>query len=244
MTMIDTSVDRRRFLGRAFLASLVIHGLIAFMIPSLAQVAAPQPVETISFVRITHIATSRPASPRQPSHPAAPKRVAPQIVAAIPKPKRAPAVQPKPHEIKPEVPAFQAAAAPPRKAAVAASISTPATGKPQAAVPLPKATAAPAPVKAAAPSQGTHIVTGFMPFGAAQEPVLDANVHQKLAAIGVHVHLTVLVGDDGRTKHIDYRPPLDATLRARIQALLANASWDAAYCGGGIPCEGTAEIDL
>lgn len=241
---LDTGLDRRRFLGRAILASLAIHGLIAFVIPSLAQVASPQPIETISFVRITHVAVAKPASPVQPSHPAAPKRVAPRVVAAVPKPKRAPAEHPKPREPKPAAPAFVAAAAP-RKAAVTASVTTRATAPPQAVMPLPKATSAPAPVQKAAPSQGTHIVTGFMPFGASEaQPVLDPNVHRQLAAIGIHVHLTVLVGDDGRTKHIDYRPPLDPSLRAKIQALLANANWDAAYCGGGIPCEGTAEIDL
>lgn len=243
MTTLDTGLDRRQFLGRAILASLAIHALIALMIPALVQIAATQPLETITFVRITHVAAARAANPRPPSHPAAPKRIAQQVVAAVPKPKRAPATRPAPHAVASAVPVFRAAA-PPRRAAVTASVTTTPTSAPHVALPIPKATAAPAPVKESVPSEGAHIVTGYMPFGASDQPALDANVHRQLAAMGIHVHLTVIVGDDGRTKHIDYRPPLDATQRAKIAALLANANWDPAYCGGGIPCQSTAEIDL
>ncbi|MDP9111947.1 MAG: hypothetical protein M3M96_09980, partial [Candidatus Eremiobacteraeota bacterium] len=78
-----------------------------------------------------------------------------------------------------------------------------------------------------------------MPFGAdLPEPVLDPKVRAELVRrfASVHVTLLVTVGDDGRTKNIEFHPPLGARLQAEISALLVAANWDAAVCGGGIPC--------
>jgi len=84
-----------------------------------------------------------------------------------------------------------------------------------------------------------------MPFGERETtPVLDPRVLHALRALAVHVTLEVTVGDDGRTRAIVFRPPLDPAVEAKIEALLANASWDPAYCGGGIPCTATATIAL
>ena len=84
-----------------------------------------------------------------------------------------------------------------------------------------------------------------MPFGAdLPEPVLDPKARAELSRRfgGVHVTLIVTVGDDGRTKSVEFHPPLDARLQAEISALLAAANWDAAVCGGGIPCTGRTTI--
>jgi hypothetical protein len=84
-----------------------------------------------------------------------------------------------------------------------------------------------------------------MPFGAEQPvPVLDPVVLKQLTALGVHLTLTVTVGDDGKTKTVAFDPSIDDPMKSRIQGLLADASWDPAVCGGGVACEGTATIRL
>ena len=75
--------------------------------------------------------------------------------------------------------------------------------------------------------------------------MLDPRVKSALIQrFNVHVTLLITVGDDGRTKKIEFRPPLDAQTQRAIQTLLADASWDAAVCGGGVSCEGVATIKL
>jgi hypothetical protein len=62
--------------------------------------------------------------------------------------------------------------------------------------------------------------------------------------LGVHVTLVIDVGDDGRTENVVFSPPLDPQVETRIRALLADATWDPAVCGGGVSCEGSATIKL
>ena len=61
---------------------------------------------------------------------------------------------------------------------------------------------------------------------------------------GVHVTLVVTVDENGRTENVSFQPPLDAQTERAIETLLASATWDAAVCGGGVTCEGTATIKL
>jgi hypothetical protein len=84
-----------------------------------------------------------------------------------------------------------------------------------------------------------------MPFGADEpDPVLDPKSLKQLQALGVHVTLVVTVGDDGKTKRVDFHPPLDPQIEAQVRALLVAANWDPAYCGGGIPCQKDTNITL
>ena len=89
-----------------------------------------------------------------------------------------------------------------------------------------------------------HAGGGFMPFGADADPVLDPKALGQLQALGLHVTLTVTVGDDGKTKSVNFHPPLDPQLEAQVRALLATANWDPAYCGGGVPCQKDTNITL
>ena len=52
-----------------------------------------------------------------------------------------------------------------------------------------------------------HDKGGYLPFGAEQpDPVLDPGVRKELASLGVHVTLVVTVGEDGKTKTIEFQP--------------------------------------
>ena len=75
-------------------------------------------------------------------------------------------------------------------------------------------------------------------------PVLDPQVRTKLDTLGAHVTVVVTVGDDGRTTNVVFQSPVDAALEAKIRALLADADWDPAVCGGGVACEAQATIKL
>jgi hypothetical protein len=82
-----------------------------------------------------------------------------------------------------------------------------------------------------------------MPLGESNPPTLDPGVRDKLARlIQTHVTLIVVVGEDGRTKSVQFSPPLDASTEDAMRALLADAAWDPAVCGGGVSCEGSATI--
>ncbi len=92
---------------------------------------------------------------------------------------------------------------------------------------------------------GTNDRGGVSPFGAEQPPVLDPRVKAALLQrFNVHVVLIITVGEDGKTKKVEFHPPLDDATQRAIQTLLANANWDAAVCGGGVSCEGVATIKL
>jgi hypothetical protein len=106
----------------------------------------------------------------------------------------------------------------------------------------------PAPATTVAPRSvaggGASDRGGVLPLGAMQDPVLDPSVRAQLAKLAVHVTLIVTVGEDGHTKRVEFQPPLDTQTEQTIESMLASANWDAAVCGGGVSCEGTATIKL
>lgn len=225
-------------MGRATLASVSLHVLVALMIPALAWTASTAtPVETVSFSHILHIQIVPPQRAPRP----APRAVAPvhnpktditftdhiRMVTAVAHKVASPA----PHV------ATNAPAAPSVGAVARAGNGT-SNGDAQPDV-------TPSPAARAVASVGTHHAGGYLPFGAEQpDPVLDPGVLKQLGALGAHVTLVVTVGEDGRTENIVFQPPLDPQIESRIRSLLADASWDPAVCGGGVSCEARATIKL
>jgi pyruvate/2-oxoglutarate dehydrogenase complex dihydrolipoamide acyltransferase (E2) component len=222
-------------MGRATLASLGIHVLVALSIPALAWTASSgAPVETVSFTRIVHIELSRPHKPQPPPRAAAPHKSV------------APVVNFNHVELARTDPSRQA---PPQRVAATEAPAAPAVATQQQAgqgsAPNADVQATPSPQIRAVASEGTHPTGGYLPFGAEQpDPVLDPGVRKQLDTFGVHVTLVVTVGEDGRTENVDFQPPVDAGIEARIRSLLADANWDPAVCGGGVSCEGQAIIKL
>lgn len=224
-------------MGRATAASVGIHVLVALAIPALAWTASTStPVETISFRHILHVEILPHPAPHPPPRAIAPHRaVKPTIDFA--NHVHLVAASPRRRAIQTHVTASNAPAAPAVGTEVRAG-----TGTTDASA-APNVT--PSPLARAVASVGTQKVGGYLPFGAEQpEPVLDPNVHQQLAALGAHVTLVVTVGEDGRTETIVFNPPVDPQIESRIRALLADASWDPAVCGGGVACEAQATIKL
>jgi pyruvate/2-oxoglutarate dehydrogenase complex dihydrolipoamide acyltransferase (E2) component len=222
-------------MGRATVASLGIHVLVALSIPALAWTASSgAPVETVSFTRIVHIELSRPHRPQPPPRAAAPHKSV------------APVVNFNHVELAHTAPSRQA---PPQRAAATEAPVAPAVASQQQAgqgsAPNADVQTTPSPEIRAVASVGTHQTGGYLPFGAEQpDPVLDPDVRKQLDTFGVHVTLVVTVGEDGRTQSVDFQPPVDAAIEARIRSLLADASWDPAVCGGGVSCQGQAIIKL
>lgn len=249
--MLLKTVTNPQLLRRAFVASLGIHALVAWLFPApSAQLAQNAPVETISFVhaqrmRIERHSDSRPlpvALPRT-THRSA-------LVSFARKHSELSAKNHNPHSRPTPVtgPEGKVAAAPhkvrsqPEPLFARAPGQTPSDATLQhapAASPNPAATA---PVSIA--GAGSNNRGGVSPFGAEQPPVLDPRVKLRLQRLPVHVTLLITVGEDGRTKRIEFQPPLDSTTEHTIQTLLADANWDAAVCGGGVSCEGVATIKL
>lgn len=254
--MVRHAHDRFPYFGRALAASLVIHVFFAVLLPTWrgTQSVSRQPVESVSFARLTHVqmavprksastivtmqhvrpkkkaTVSRPPTELRADVPHAPRhrpKVAvakPAFVAAMPHAKR------QPHQDM-LVPAHTAIAVP-----IAAQPHATNTQAPAAA-----ATIAPTPL----PASGLHDSGGLMPLGATQDPVLAPDALAMLQhRFTVHTTLLITVGENGRTKSIRFAPPLDARTERAIQAALAQATWDAAICGGGVSCEGTATIKL
>jgi len=253
--MLLQSLDAARPLRRAFVASLAIHMLVALIIPlwpaPLPQ--GPEAIETLSFVHVAHIHIEKRADARP-------------VPLALPNTKRRAATvaferkhselsaknhNPRSRPTPVNGPQGQVAAAPrkyPQRAPVPLVARAPGTQPPKE----PTLQRAPGP----SPNpQGTSAVSmsgigsndrgGVSPFGAEQPPVLDPRVKSTLLQrFNVHVTLLITVGEDGRTKKIEFHPPLDAQTQRAIQTLLADASWDAAVCGGGVSCEGVATIKL
>jgi pyruvate/2-oxoglutarate dehydrogenase complex dihydrolipoamide acyltransferase (E2) component len=222
-------------MGRATLASLGVHVLVALSIPALAWTASSSAaVETVSFTRIVHIELSRPHKPQPPPRAAAPHKSV------------APVVNFNHVELARTAPSRQA---PPQRAVATEAPAAPAVATQQQAgqgsAPDADVQTTPSPEIRAVASVGTHQTGGYLPFGAEQpDPVLDPGVRKQLDTFGVHVTLVVTVGEDGRTESVDFQPPVDAGIEARIRSLLADASWDPAVCGGGVSCEGQAVIKL
>ncbi len=143
------------------------------------------------------------------------------------------AAAPKPATAHSQVPLF---ARPASSVAPQASVQ-----RSSAATPQPQATTDPHPME----GSGTADRGGVLPLGAQQDPVLDPTVRSQLQKrIGVHVTLLVTVGEDGHTKHVAFQPPIDPQIEREVEAILADANWDAAVCGGGVDCEGLATIRL
>jgi hypothetical protein len=227
----------RRLMGSSA-ASIALHGLAALLIPALAWMpSSGPPVETVSFVRITHITVTRPRPQTHPQpRPEAPHRST-HVILSVATHVELARVQSRHTASPPPVTYREESGAPTVTAAQQVGNGT-GTGDP-----APQATATPA-VRAVA-SVGGHSAGGYLPFGAEQpNPVLDPGVRKQLDGLGVHVTLVVTVGEDGKTEQVVFDPPLDPRLEKQIESLLADAAWDPAVCGGGISCEGRATIRL
>ena len=219
-----------------FGTSLVLHLLLALSIPSLMWFSsATQTIETITFVHLRPITIQTPKPRVEPARATAPKHALQPRVAIV----RQKSVAPRAHRLLAK-PKSQVTEAP--TVSTQTNVASAAAGN--AVEATPQAPSTPAQNEVASAAQ-KHQTGGYLPLGAEQpDPVLDPNVHKALAALSVHVTLIVTVGDDGRTKSIVFQPPLGTQLESKIQAMLADASWDPAVCGGGVPCEGRAIIKL
>ncbi len=211
--------DRR--LMWAALASLALHLWFAAIFPS-GTAAENSPV-VFSLARVARIGIVR----RLPT-PTPPPRIrrSARIVAA-----RAPRAR---LTYTPRGPRSAVRVAPALPAIAPKVAAAPPTAIPTIVPPTP----APLPARARA-------ADGYMPFGAQEnDPVLDPRVLQALQRLGVHTTLTILVGEDGKTESVAFSPPLDPEIESAIEGALADANWDPAYCGGGIPCAKKTTIAL
>lgn len=240
---------------RAFAVSLGIHMAVAFIIPLWpAQLSSgPEAVETLSFAHIAHIRIEKHADPR-PLPVAMPKTKRRSPVVSFER-KRSELttnrysshsrpidvngplgrVAAAPRDVPKDRPVPLLARAPGLQPAKAQTLQ-----RAPGPSPNPQGTS-----EIAMSGSGANDRGGVSPFGAEQPPVLDPAVKTALQQrFNVHVVLIVTVGEDGKTKKIEFRPPLDDATQRQIQTLLANATWDAAVCGGGVSCEGVATIKL
>lgn len=226
--MLERNDARRRRTSVALGASLALHLVLLALIPSLVAVRSRRPsVATLSFARIARIELAR--APRTPQ----PRRRPPQRVTApvLPHPVSAKA-RPRP------IPSSQ----PPARLVAVAPVAASPSPLPSAS-PGPVATASPIPVRLASTERLDR--GGYLPFGVRQaEPVLDARTARRLRALDLHATMTVRVDGNGRVLALTFAPPVDAASRTRVLALLADASWDPAVCGGGLPCTGETTIRL
>lgn len=232
--MIATAANVR--MQRATAGSVAIHVVAALMIPALAwSFADTAQVETVSFTHITHIRIVQPRAPLPHPRAAAPQHAA---VPTLHFAHRIKLVKIEQHSPTGKtVVATNSPAAPTVSAVAQAGAAT----TQQGATPSNDPTPATRDVASTDKRQNG----GYLPFGAEQPvPVLDPQVRSKLDTLGAHVTLIVTVGDDGRTTNIVFQPPLDAATEAKIRALLADANWDPAVCGGGVACEAVATIKL
>lgn len=243
--------DGNRLFRQALIASLALHVLLALFLPIWTTRVSPglQPVEAVSFARLTHISLQKPAAGALPAAlPDTSHRAATPAVARVIR-----ELSIRRHQS--TVPAHRRTGARGRVAAAprAAHPQVAAVAAKAPAVPVAVQQASPAPSPAPLSSEGEHAAPGagaqnrggVLPFGASQDPVLDPAVRQRIARrIRIHVTLVVTVGEDGHTQQVRFFPPLDAQTEHDIQALLADASWDPAVCGGGVSCAGTATIKL
>ncbi len=232
---MSAAVGARVRMERATLASVAIHVVAAISIPALAWTVAESPVETVSFIHIARVEIVRPHPPAARRHAAAPHhKLLPSLnfthhVALV-------KVQQSPQAAR--VPLATNMPAAPAVASVQQAGDSSARGD---SAPVPSAS----PAERDVASTDAHQTGGYLPFGAeVPTPVLDPAVRKQLGALGTHVTLIVTVGDDGRTTNIVFDPPIDPQIESRIRALLADASWDPAVCGGGVSCEAQATIKL
>ena len=250
--MVISVTDDRQLFRRAVAASVALHVLLALLLPSWirSNPEGLQPVETLSFAHLIRLEIRRPLAhaPVQ-AVPQAQKRSPVATFAHVRSQLSAPSQHretvPRPVAAAPGV----SAAAPKvsRTRIVPLYVRTSTTPLPVAAD-RSQATASPDPAAAAGDREVTGAAAdrgGIMPLGAEQEPVLDPRVIATLQQrVGTHVTLVVTVSEDGRTQHVSFDPPLDAQTEKTVEAILADADWDAAVCGGGVSCQGTATIKL
>ena len=236
--MLERSDDRRRRMSAALVASLALHLVLLALIPSLVAVRSRRPsVATIAFARVARIElahtrrTPQPARSPEPPAPPAPRQFRQMKPRPLP-------VAPAPASQRPARRRTLVASAPIALAAAPASPSpAPST------TPGPAASASPAPVRLASTERLDR--GGYMPFGARQaRPVLDAITARRLQALDLHATMKIRVDGNGRILALSFTPPIDAASRERVLALLANASWDPAVCGGGLACTGETTIRL
>lgn len=244
--------DGNRLLWRALAASLGLHVLLALLLPVwTAQFSGGlQPVEAISFARIMRVEIRRPSAKSLPAALPRTTHKAPLVSFAHSRAElTAPRNKPSAHPITQSGPSGRIAAAPKPIAARQAPIYA----RPAATADVSTQQAQPAPTPAPQASQADQNVNGagssdrggVLPPGYFQAPVLDPAVRAQLQQrFAVHVTLLVTVDEDGHTKRVVFQPPLDAQTEQAIQQMLASANWDAAVCGGGVSCEGTATIKL
>jgi len=246
-------LNDNRLMQRALIASLAAHALFALFFPLWIRQQAEglQPIETLSFAHLVRLEIQHPATHAPPAAmPRTSHRARVVTFAHVRSELSAPSHRPK-------------TVARPIAGAVGMRAAAPKLVKAQQAAPLyaraPSSAEPVAEVRNTSPATpqpaadvGEHEVTGanadrggVLPLGAAQDPVLDPHVLTTLQQkVGVHVTLLVTVGEDGRTKHVSFDPQLDAQTERTIESILADADWDAAVCGGGVSCEGTATIRL
>lgn len=256
LVMVRRWKENSRFRA-ALLVSLALHGLAALFLPLLAPATQPSPdtLETISYQRALHVALQRhAATPHTRAAPASkPVAVKPRSVqrrAVTPARKAAASKQ-----------RARATAPPTSGATVAArdfSVGVPsappaaATSVPVAAKTAPLSNAQPSSAPAARSqtrevpnAEGAGARSGIGMFGEVQDPALAGPVMAELQhRFKLKVTLIVTVGDDGKTKQIEFHPPVTPSVENQIRTLLADANWDPALCGGGIACEGKATIKL
>jgi hypothetical protein len=250
--MMQRTFDDNRLLWRALAASLGLHLLLALFLPfwTMEVSGGLQPVEAVSFARIVRVQVQRPASQRLPAAVQKTPHRAPQVSFARHKAELSapthrataqPTAQAGPQGRLAAAPRLVAAQNAPLYARPGQSAQVAAVQAPPAPSPQPAATLQPR----AVPGQGTSDRGGMLPFTADQPATLDpavlAQLHKRFS---VHVTLIVTVGDDGRTKDVQFAPPIDAQTESAIRELLASANWDAAVCGGGVSCVSKATITL
>jgi hypothetical protein len=248
--------DRRA--GSAVAASLLLHALLfAWLLPQLVANNQPalESVETISFKKIAHVSMERARVPSAAHVPILIARV--PKAAPVQKPRASHAKKKAPPSRKsPNAPVIRpAGAVQPQPVALAQQTGTPAPAlaKPALAAAARAQTATPAAADRRDQHQQVAAATGNTNGGGngiflntdAQAPVLELGASQELKRrFRMNLTLVVLVTDDGKTKEIEFHPPASADVEKEIRDLLAAAHWDAAQCGGGIPCEGKATIKL
>ena len=225
-----------RFLLQAMVLSMVLHSIVAYFIPTIAWLRGEAPsIETLAFVRVTHIAVE---TPRPVAHPVA--ATAPQRSPVVHLTKSQPH-----HALAKSHTRAHSAANKASRAPVVASEETPGSIAIQSsATGAPAAPATPQ-TEQIASTETRHDVGGYMPFGATQpDPVLDPGVLKALSALKVHTTLTVVVDENGHTKSVAFDPQLDDKTETQIRTMLADAAWDPAVCGAGVACEGRTTIKL
>jgi len=213
---ITVPAPDHRPINRAFLASAGFHALLALLIPAFVVAGSTAPIHPQVRQRQA-TAPQRAPSVHVATVPAAAQRRAPTITRV-------------------------------NRSDSSGALATAAVTRSGSAVAQTGANAPPVvqSTPAAAPAESPRqSVGGYMPLGAEQPvPVLDPSVRAALAALGVHVTLTIDVDENGRTKDVSFKPQLDPAIELRIRDLLNAASWDPATCGAGLSCEATATITL